>query len=34
MINVLFWIFIWMALMEDFLNLFMLRGQLGQYKRV
>ena len=33
MINILFWMFIWMAIMEDFLNLFMLREQLGQYKK-
>lgn len=33
MINILFWIFIWMAIMEDFLNLFMLKKQLRQYKK-
>ena len=33
MINILFWIFILMAIMEDFLNLFMLRKQLRQYKK-
>ena len=33
MVNILFWMFIWMAFMEDFLNLFMLRKQLRQYKK-
>lgn len=33
MINVLFWMFILIAIMEDFLNLFMLRKQLWQYKK-
>jgi hypothetical protein len=33
MINVLFWVFILIAFMEDFLNLSMLREQLRQYKK-
>ncbi len=33
MINILFWMFIWMAIMEDVFNLFMLRKQLRQYKK-
>lgn len=33
MINILFLMFIWMVLMEDFLNLFMLKKRLRQYKK-
>lgn len=33
MVNVLFWMFIWMAVMEDFLNLLMFRKRLRQYKK-